>query len=50
MPWMKYNQEYAANVAAAKSVCAAVPGYPALWQPDMRRDEQKLIFAILVKF
>jgi hypothetical protein len=50
MPWMKYNQEYAANVAAAKSVCAAIPGYPALWQPDMRRDEQKLIFAILVKF
>jgi hypothetical protein len=50
MPWLKYDQEYAANIAAAKSVCATNPSYPTLWQPDMRRDEQKIIFAILVKF
>ena len=50
MPWLKYSQEYAANIAAAKSVCAAIPAYPTLWQPDMRRDEQKIIFAVLVKF
>jgi Putative beta-barrel porin-2, OmpL-like. bbp2 len=50
MPWLKYGQEYATNIAAAKSVCAANPAYPTLWQPDMRRDEQKIIFAILVKF
>jgi len=50
MPWLKYNQEYAANIAAAKSVCAANSAYPNLWQPDLRRDEQKIIFAILVKF
>lgn len=50
MPWLKYSQEYAANIAAAKGACAANPSYPSLWQPDMRRDEQKIIFAILVKF
>jgi len=50
MPWLKYGQEYEANIAAAKSACAAIPGYSALWQPDMRHDEQKVIFAILVKF
>ena len=50
MPGLKYDQEYAANIAAAKSVCAANPNYPTLWRADMRRDEQKLIFAILVKF
>ena len=50
MPWLRYSQEYAANIAAAKAVCAANPSYPSLWQPDMRRDEQKIIFAILVKF
>ncbi|HZZ37568.1 MAG TPA: outer membrane beta-barrel protein [Acidobacteriaceae bacterium] len=50
MPWLKYSQEYAANIAAAKSACAANASYPNLWQPDMRRDEQKIIFAILVKF
>ncbi len=50
MPWLKYDQEYAANIAAAKAACASTPGYPSLWQADMRRDEQKIIFAILVKF
>ena len=32
--------------------CAAnapAPGYY-LWQPDLRKDEQKLTFAIMVKF
>ena len=50
MPWLNYTQEYAANIAAAKTVCAANSAYPSLWQPDMRHDEQKIIFAILVKF
>jgi hypothetical protein len=50
MPWMNYTQEYAANIAAAKAACAANSAYPNLWQPDMRHDEQKIIFAILVKF
>ncbi len=50
MPWLKYSQEYAANIAAAKAVCAANPAYPDLWQADMRRDQQIVTFAILVKF
>jgi hypothetical protein len=50
MPGLSYSKEYAANVAAAKAACAAIPSYPNLWQPDMRRDEQKITFAILVKF
>lgn len=50
MPWMNYTQEYAANISAAKAACAANSAYPTLWQPDMRHDEQKVIFAILVKF
>ena len=50
MPGLKYSQEYAANIAAAKAVCAANPSYPTLWQADMRRDQQIITFAILVKF
>lgn len=50
MPWLRYGQEYAANIAAAKAACATNAAYPTLWQPDMRHDEQKIIFAILVKF
>jgi hypothetical protein len=49
-PGMNYAQQYAANIAAAKLVCAATPGYTSLWQPDMRRDQQMVIFAILVKW
>jgi hypothetical protein len=50
MPGLSYSQEYASNIAAAKAVCARTPGYTSLWQPDMRRDEQKFTFAIMVKF
>ena len=62
MPWLSYSKEYAANVAAANAVCASpAPGSPlavasfgagplTLWQPDMRRDQQMVIFAILVKW
>jgi Putative beta-barrel porin-2, OmpL-like. bbp2 len=50
MPGLSYTQEYAANIAAAKAVCAGVPGYTTLWQPDLRHDEQKFTFAIMVKF
>jgi hypothetical protein len=50
MPGLPYKQEYAANIAAAKAVCAGNPLYPTLWQPDMRRDQQIVTFAILVKF
>jgi hypothetical protein len=50
MPGLSYKQEYAANIAAAKVVCAGIPGYTTLWQPDLRRDEQKFTFAIMVKF
>jgi hypothetical protein len=50
MPGLKYSQEYAANIAAAKAVCAATPSYPNLWQADLRRDQQILTFSILVKF
>jgi hypothetical protein len=50
MPGLSYSQEYAANIAAAKVVCAGIPGYTTLWQPDLRRDEQKFTFAIMVKF
>jgi hypothetical protein len=49
-PGTTYSQQYAANIAAAKKVCATNPSYPQLWQPDLRRDEQKIIFAILVKW
>ena len=50
MPGLTYKQEYAANIGAAKAACAAIPGYTTLWQPDLRRDEQKFTFAIMVKF
>lgn len=50
MPGLKYGQEYAANIAAAKAICAANPTYPSLWQADLRRDQQIITFAILVKF
>jgi hypothetical protein len=50
MPGLTYSQEYAANIRAAKAVCAGIPGYTSLWQPDLRRDEQKFTFSILVKF
>jgi len=50
MPGLKYSQEYAANIAAAKALCAATPNYPSLWQADLRRDQQIVTFAILVKF
>ena len=50
MPGLSYKQEYAANIAAAKAVCAGIPGFTTLWQPDLRRDEQKITFAIMVKF
>ena len=51
MPGLNYSHEYAANIASAKSVCAAnAAGFTTLWQPDMRHDEQKFTFAILVKF
>jgi hypothetical protein len=34
-----------------KSYCAAnFPNTPLLWQPDLRKDEQKLTFALMVKF
>jgi hypothetical protein len=50
MPGLSYAQEYAANIATAKRVCAAIPIYPNLWQPDLRHDEQKITFAIMAKF
>jgi hypothetical protein len=50
MPGLSYSQEYAANIAAAKAACAAIPGFTQLWQADMRRDEQKVTFAIMVKW
>jgi hypothetical protein len=51
MPNLSYDREYAANIAAAKTTCAANPaGFTTLWQPDLRHDEQKLTFAILVKW
>ena len=52
MPWLPYAKEYAANIAAAQAVCSspAFSNYPTLWQPDMRKDEQKIIFAVLVKW
>jgi len=40
----------ASNLANAKSYCLAQGGGNYLWQPDLRKDEQKLTFAILVKF
>jgi hypothetical protein len=50
MPDLTYTQAYAANIAAAKAVCASNPNYPSLWQPDLRRDQQIVTFSILVKF
>jgi hypothetical protein len=47
---LNYKQDYAANIAAASAVCAANPAFPKLWQPDLRRDQSILTFAILVKF
>ena len=61
-PGMNYNAEYAGQISNAKSVCfnggygptgsigTAGPIRSTLWQPDMRHDEQKVIFAILVKW
>lgn len=50
LPSLPCKQEYAANIAAAKAACTANPLYPTLWQADMRRDQQIVTFAILVKF
>ena len=47
-PNTSYAQNQANNIANAKSTCAAQGA--TLWQPDLRKDEQKLTFAILVKF
>jgi hypothetical protein len=48
-PRILYTKEYAANIAAANAVCETTPGYT-VWRPDMRRDEQKIIFAIPAKW
>jgi len=51
MPWLSYAKEYAANIATANTVCGNTFGDGwGVWQPDLRRDEQKIIFAILVKW
>ncbi len=47
-PGFNYYQQYAKNLANAATACNAIGMN--LWQPDMRRDEQKIIFAILVKW
>jgi hypothetical protein len=45
-----YATSVANNVANAKSVCAASGTGNYLWQPDLRKDEQKITFALMVKF
>ncbi|MGA2217167.1 MAG: outer membrane beta-barrel protein [Terracidiphilus sp.] len=45
---MNYASQYAKNISSAIQACSQL-GY-SLWMPDMRRDEQKIIFAILVKW
>jgi hypothetical protein len=41
----------AKDIPFMKSYCAAnFPNTPLLWQPDLRKDEQKLTFALMVKF
>ena len=47
-PGFNYAQQYAKNVSNATTACNAIGMN--LWQPDMRRDEQKIIFSILVKW
>jgi hypothetical protein len=49
IPGETYTQQYAANIKAANSVCETNFGM-FVWQRDMRRDEQKITFAILVKW
>jgi len=52
-----YAQAHAANLANAKAWCGGTAaGSPfagqglSLWQPDLRKDEQKITFALMVKF
>ena len=52
-----YTQAHAANLANAKAWCGGTAvGSPfagqglSLWQPDLRKDEQKVTFALMVKF
>jgi hypothetical protein len=52
-----YTAAHAANLARAKAWCnGTAAGSPFLgqgdylWQPDLRKDEQKIIFALMVKF
>ena len=47
-PGVNYATEYAMNIKAATQACSLM-GYN-LWMPDLRRDEQKIIFAILIKW
>jgi len=47
-PSVNYATEYAMNIKAATQACSLM-GY-SLWMPDLRRDEQKIIFAILIKW
>ena len=50
-PGVSYATQYAMNIQSASQVCAArTDGFTTLWMPDLRRDEQKIIFAILVKW
>ena len=51
-PGYNYATQYKMNLAAAQAVCSspAFSSTPTLWQPDMRRDQQIVVFAILVKW
>jgi len=45
------SNEAGYNIGVAKATCAArTDGNNYLWMPDFRKDEQKLTFAILVKW
>jgi hypothetical protein len=45
-----YSQSVATNIANAKATCASEQPGATLWQPDLRKDEQKITFALMVKF
>jgi hypothetical protein len=47
-PGVNYATEYAMNIKAATQA-RSLMGYN-LWMPDLRRDEQKVIFAILIEW
>ena len=49
-PNTTYKQDQALNLANAAAACKSINSAASVWMPDLRKDEQKITFAIMVKF